>query len=496
MTSIDDIWAGDKLNRSDEATMLERFLKNETDFLKSKGRDEAFVLAMDARYGEGKSWFLKRFRSQLESNHPVAFVDAWVDDANQEPLVAIMSALQKALEPYLDKPAIREKLAALSRVAFPLMGRAVIAAAGNYAANRLGEGFGDEARAAIKGASTKTARSTVADIEGEAAVESIAERLSALVDGYGDRLLSNYRDRQKSREAFKSNLRALADSISSPDIRKYPPIFVIIDELDRCRPTYAIALLEEIKHLFDVPGIVFVIALHGEQLTKSINAVYGTGFDSQSYLRRFFTRHYQLRKLSIDELVTSHFDDAIPHGMKFSAPPIWKNNSYREGLPIEVISHVLNQCEATPRETLSVIVALRIFCTIADKRVPIELPYVIPLLMNLVRGDPLEHPKVIEGGPELGFVLNVPSSNPTPVTLSQLFEHYRNQKNLNVDQLNEQMHSSGPFHYFRTVAQKELLTLHNNMVERGKEPRLTWAEYPEMVRDLGGFIDLLDQPKV
>lgn len=495
MTISDDIWAGDKLNRRDEASMLERFLKGETEFLKSKGRDEAFVLAMDARYGEGKSWFLKRFQAQLKCNHPVAFVDAWVDDANQEPLVAIMSAFQEALEPHLDKPGIRDKMETLSRVALPLIGRAIIAAAGSYAANKLGEGFGDEVKAAIKGGSAPAAKRNNKDDEGGAAVESMSERLSALVDGYGDRLLSNYRDRQKSREAFKANLRALAESFSSPDTQVSPPIFIIVDELDRCRPTYAIALLEEIKHLFDVPGIVFIIALHGEQLTKSINAVYGAEFNSQSYLRRFFTRHYQLRKLSIDEMVISHFDDAIPHGIKFSAPQIWKHKSFREARPPEIISHVLTRCEATPRETLSVIDALRIFCTIADKRVPIELPLVLVFLMNLVRGDTLENPEVIKGGSDLGFVLEAPKQNTTTVTLSQLFEQYRSHARMNLEQLMDQMGYHGNVYYFGTVAKKELLTLHGNMVQRGTGPHLTWAKYSEMVQSLGDFLDYVDQPE-
>jgi hypothetical protein len=42
----------------------------------------------------GKSWFLQRFKAQLAINYPVAFVDAWVDDANNEPLVSIMAALE------------------------------------------------------------------------------------------------------------------------------------------------------------------------------------------------------------------------------------------------------------------------------------------------------------------------------------------------------------------------------------------------------------------
>src|SRR3954469_11114041 len=102
MTStIDAIWQGDKLERQAEARTLERFLKEETLELDRLGRKQAYVLALDAQYGEGKTWFLNRFRQQLGLNHPVAFVDAWIDDANKEPLVAIMAALQDSLEPFL-----------------------------------------------------------------------------------------------------------------------------------------------------------------------------------------------------------------------------------------------------------------------------------------------------------------------------------------------------------------------------------------------------------
>ena len=38
-------------------------------------------------------------------------------------------------------------------------------------------------------------------------------------------------------------------------------LFVFIDELDRCRPTYAIELLERIKHLLDIDGLVFILAM-------------------------------------------------------------------------------------------------------------------------------------------------------------------------------------------------------------------------------------------
>ena len=64
-------------------------------------------------------------------------------------------------------------------------------------------------------------------------------------------------------------------------------IVIIIDELDRCTPGYAIKTLEAIHHVFDSDGITFVLGLHRQQLMKSINAIYGQGFDSEGYLDRF-----------------------------------------------------------------------------------------------------------------------------------------------------------------------------------------------------------------
>ena len=63
------------------------------------------------------------------------------------------------------------------------------------------------------------------------------------------------------------------------------PLFVFVDELDRCRPDYAIELLEGIKHLFGVPGVYFVVATNTVQLGESVKAVYGSGFDGVRYLK-------------------------------------------------------------------------------------------------------------------------------------------------------------------------------------------------------------------
>lgn len=106
---------------------------------------------------------------------------------------------------------------------------------------------------------------------------------------------------------FKKNIgKWLETSINSNGVNKpKKPMFVFIDELDRCRPTYAIELLETVKHLFDIPGLVFVVATNTDQLQHSIKAVYGSEFDAQRYLYRFFNRSFTLKKPDLDSFIYS-----------------------------------------------------------------------------------------------------------------------------------------------------------------------------------------------
>ena len=72
------------------------------------------------------------------------------------------------------------------------------------------------------------------------------------------------------------------------------PLVVVIDELDRCRPSYAVELLKAAKHLFAVDGVVFVLALNRSELSHSIGALYGGKFDATGYLRRFIDVDFRL----------------------------------------------------------------------------------------------------------------------------------------------------------------------------------------------------------
>ncbi len=64
-------------------------------------------------------------------------------------------------------------------------------------------------------------------------------------------------------------------------------LVVLVDELDRCRPAHALDLIETVRHLFAVEGVVVVLAVNREELCHSIQSLYGADFDADRYLRRF-----------------------------------------------------------------------------------------------------------------------------------------------------------------------------------------------------------------
>jgi len=102
---------------------------------------------------------------------------------------------------------------------------------------------------------------------------------------------------------FKKSLNELIQG-SSGNI----PVVIFVDELDRCRPNYALDLLERIKHLFDVEGLVFVLALDRSQLGHSIRTIYGNGLDSDGYLRRFIDFDYSLKKPEMGKYISCLYE--------------------------------------------------------------------------------------------------------------------------------------------------------------------------------------------
>lgn len=251
-----------------------RYAQFLTGFLVGKGKEGNFVLNVNATWGAGKSWFLKRWASEIESCYPTVYIDAWKNDHSKDPFLTVVSEIQNTLIQKTDK----------SLLASPLM---------NSAWRMIKSVAPEVTKAIIKkklGVDIEKATDWI-DKEGAANIGS------KIVES----ALKAHDDANKSISDFKLAISSWLEAVIGTSKKGFHyPLFIFIDELDRCRPTFAIEMLETVKHIFDMKNVVFVIATDKEQLQHSIKAIYGDGFNSQRYLERFFQRTVTLRQLTLD----------------------------------------------------------------------------------------------------------------------------------------------------------------------------------------------------
>lgn len=215
---------------------------------------DGFVLAVNGKWGTGKTTFMKMWEQSLkDKGYKTIFFNAWENDFVSEPMVAILGELNGVFHSAIDQ-GFMEKAIKVSSSVFPSL---------------------------LKAAAPFVGLSPVADV-----VEKLSEASFQAVKDE----IKKYKQNKESLDDLKKELAAFVKKEC-----EMKPLIFIVDELDRCRPDYAVEVLEKIKHLFSVEGIVFVLSVDKEQLGNAIKGYYGSeGIDSPEYLRRFIDLEYVL----------------------------------------------------------------------------------------------------------------------------------------------------------------------------------------------------------
>lgn len=254
-------FAGDLLERRKLALQLTQYL----DQLKVGA-----VLAIDAPWGEGKSWFGQNWAKLLAEaphNHKVVCINAFAQDYLEDPFLLLAAEIAELLDDGKETAqAFREKAAGVMKTLLPVGTKALINLAGRVVlgAGSLSDDFGDAAKSVMDGTADATGK-------------------------WMEKKLAGYLDEKKSLEFFREELAKFAAAQDKP-------VVVFVDELDRCRPSFAVQLIERIKHLFDVPNLIFILLLNREQLEKAIKGVYGAETDASAYLGKFVHLFLRLPK--------------------------------------------------------------------------------------------------------------------------------------------------------------------------------------------------------
>ncbi|WP_101474920.1 KAP family P-loop NTPase fold protein [Fusobacterium sp.] len=92
-------------------------------------------------------------------------------------------------------------------------------------------------------------------------------------------------------------------------ITKEPDLkLIVIDELDRCKPSYAIELLETIKHFFGVKNIIFIFLVNMEQLRSIASTSYLTEDKCSEYFEKFYDIKFSLPSLDYNDFIQIEYD--------------------------------------------------------------------------------------------------------------------------------------------------------------------------------------------
>lgn len=258
--AIEDALTQDPLHRKRE---IEDFLKMLI------AVEPPYTFVIDAPWGSGKSFFVKQVARALQMTNPALSQDSAKpsttfgnidEELHKKPYLPIYFNAWE--DDHFDNPIL------------PIL--ASIASTTGEKSVKGGEDF----RKGIIGA-----------IEAAASLVGYGGDINGVIENFsGTDFLEQYKNERELRgkidELIKSNLPKIADRA-----------VIFIDELDRCRPEFAIKVLEQTKTLFQQENIVVVYSTDITQLAHSLQGIYGPRFDGRKYLERFYDKRLELNPI-------------------------------------------------------------------------------------------------------------------------------------------------------------------------------------------------------
>lgn len=255
----------DRLGRESLADYLTTFIETTIPAV----NENSFVLALDSPWGTGKTSFIQMWRNKLEeSGNKYNFItyNAWENDDCESALIPLICSFSQLDKDVDGNKHLFEVIIEALKIILPRVGNLLLK------------------------------RYMGIDIPSlEEAIKELREINSP------NTIYDNY----KSTNAIKDKFRELIGECTDDDKK----LIIFIDELDRCRPTFAIETLEAIKHFFDLENVIFIVSLDMEQLSESVKVVYGN-IKTVGYLQRFFD--YQI--LLPSSALTDFLSDRLRYG--------------------------------------------------------------------------------------------------------------------------------------------------------------------------------------
>lgn len=235
--------------------------------------DASLVLALNDKWGNGKTSFVKMMSSEIKKNHSeqfdVIYFDAFESDYQSDPFIALTSRIYSLIKNE------DSKLKSLGQELL-LIGK------------KLGASFAlNGAKFAVSSLTSGLVSGTSLDKFGN----NISEALTSPIEDYIE-------EKIKTSENELATIQQFSDVLTKIHKETSKKIIFVVDELDRARPDFALVLLEKIKHIFSVEGFVFLLVINREQFERSIECRYGN-INARLYLNKFIHYWFTLPKKNL-----------------------------------------------------------------------------------------------------------------------------------------------------------------------------------------------------
>lgn len=317
--------------------------------------EQSFVLGINGVWGSGKTVFLDMWDAHLKNNkfHTLRF-NAWENDHSDDPFASILSEFRELVDSSdaNEKSILRKSFDSLKKKALPILKKSASVAVKYATAGMLD--INANAEAVISNLAEETAKHALDKVESD----------------------------KKSIKAFREELIAFVKKVETTG----KPVVYLIDELDRCRPTYAISVLERIKHLLNVNGVVFVFAWDRTQLSQTIQNIYGNQTDSGGYLLRFVDLEFNLSIGGYDALCQS-----LMHRFGLKQYLIKEERASTYNLIKKTFPKIAKIFKLSVREQEKSFIALSIFCRISFSEESLVIDPLILLIMLRIKRPDIYH---------------------------------------------------------------------------------------------------------
>jgi archaellum biogenesis ATPase FlaH len=247
----------DEFNRKEIAEKLIKVISSEINV--------SPIVIIDGKWGTGKTEFCKKLvylaNSTDEKNNYI-YVDCFKYDSSDDPLLMLLTSVSQNIK----NEVIKKDLIQKSLPVVKVIGGAVAKAAISWGLQVKADKFLGDLSKAIS-----VSKETIAD--------GVKETSNQIIDlGIGEAF--------ENLEKIQENITKLREVLEKAAQEK--GLVLVIDELDRCKPTFALNLLEKVKHIFDIKGIKIVLSTNLPHLEAVVLREYGLDINSEEYLRKFY----------------------------------------------------------------------------------------------------------------------------------------------------------------------------------------------------------------